>query len=54
MPKAASPFFPMLKGALAVESEEVEAVPERRLVPKINGPFVFLKIEGDKHFLPPS
>ena len=52
--EAVSPFFPPLWTLLAVVSEEIEVVPEEWFVPTINGPFVFLKIEGDKHFFPPS
>ena len=39
---------------LAIGSEEVELEAVELFEGMINGPLVFLKIEGDKHFFPPS
>jgi hypothetical protein len=37
-----------------VGSDVAEVGPVEQVDPKIRGPLFFLKIEGDKHFLPPS
>lgn len=37
-----------------VDSEVAEVGTEEAFDPMMRGPLVFLKIEGDKHFFPPS
>lgn len=49
-----STFLELPDWALARLSKLVEAFVELLEEPAINGALVFLKIEGDKHFFPPS
>lgn len=51
IPKPSSFLLPLCK-LLSVLSDVVEAVAEEVDDPTIKGPLVFLKIEGDRHFLP--
>ena len=49
-----SAFLPPKEELFTVTSDEAEVGRDELVDPNMRGPLVFLKIEGDKHFFPPS